>query len=420
MSTTTPATGLGATTRGTSAGPDSGPDPGTTAGSAVTTAGSDAGPDDAAAVSAPAADVRAAARPGDLLEPVGPSTAEVADRVFAASLGAQELAAVHAGDRLGWYRALDRHGPCTADELAALTATHPRYVREWLEHQAACGYLVVDGGAFALTPGAAAVLADPDSPDHLAPLGRMHAASVRVSDELHAAYRSGGGVPWERLGADAREAQAALNRPFFLDGLAAALGDALPGLDARLRAGGRVLDVGCGEGWSSIGLALAHEDAEVTGVDLDEASVAAARRHAAARGVEDRVRFVAADASSLGPRAGRGFDLALAFECVHDLADPVGVLGALRALVAADGWVVVADERVAEEFAAPAGPLERWYYGFSLGVCLPDGMSHRPSAGTGTVMRPATLAGYARAAGYAAVEVLPVEHDLFRFYRLRV
>ncbi|WP_158371981.1 class I SAM-dependent methyltransferase [Cellulosimicrobium cellulans] len=360
------------------------------------------------------------ARPGDLLEPAGPGTAEVAGRVFAASLGAQELAAVHAGDRLGWYRALAQHGPCTADELAGRTATHPRYAREWLEHQAAAGYVVPVGGAFVLTPGAAEVLADPDSPDYLAPLGRMHAASVRVSDDLHAAYRSGGGVPWERLGADAREAQAALNRPFFLHGLARLVADALPDLDARLRAGARVVDVGCGEGWSSIGLALAYEDAEITGVDLDPASVAAARRHAAARGVEDRVRFVAADAASLGPSgAAGGYDVGTAFECVHDLADPVAVLASLRSLVADDGWVLVADERVAEEFTAPAGPLDRWYYGFSLGVCLPDGLSHPGGVGTGTVMRPATLAGYARGAGFSATEVLPVEHDLFRFYRLR-
>lgn len=369
-----------------------------------------------AAASVPAAP----ARPGDLLEPAGPGTADVADRVFAASLGAQELAAVHAGDRLGWYRALAQHGPCTADELARLTATHPRYAREWLEHQAAAGYAVPVGGAFALTPGAAEVLADPDSPDHLAPLGRMHAASVRVSDDLHAAYRSGGGVPWERLGADAREAQAALNRPFFLHGLPRLVADALPDLDARLRAGARVVDVGCGEGWSSIGLALAYEDAEITGVDLDPASVAAARRHAAARGVEDRVRFVAADAASLGRSgAAGGYDVGTAFECVHDLADPVAVLASVRSLVAADGWVLVADERVAEEFTAPAGPLDRWYYGFSLGVCLPDGLSHPGGVGTGTVMRPATLAGYARGAGFSSTEVLPVQHDLFRFYRLR-
>ncbi|MET0434508.1 MAG: methyltransferase domain-containing protein [Cellulomonas sp.] len=363
----------------------------------------------------------AAGRPGDLLAPVGPSPAEVADRVFAASLGAQELAAVHAGDRLGWYRALARSGPCTPDELAARTASHPRYVREWLEHQAAAGFAVpAAGGAFALTPGAAAVLADADSPSYLAPLARMHAASVRVSDELHAAYRAGGGVAWERLGADAREAQAALNRPFLLHGLAGVVAERLPDLDVRLRGGARVVDVGCGEGWSSIGLALAYEDVEVTGVDLDPASVAAARRHAAARGVEDRVRFVAADAATLARRgAGGGYDVGLAFECVHDLSDPVAVLAAVRTLVADDGWVLVADERVAEEFTAPAGPLDRWYYGFSLGVCLPDGLSHPGGVGTGTVMRPATLAGYARSAGFAATEVLPVEHDLFRFYRLR-
>jgi 2-polyprenyl-3-methyl-5-hydroxy-6-metoxy-1,4-benzoquinol methylase len=358
-------------------------------------------------------------RPTDLFEPVGPTTAEVADRLLAASLGAQEIAAVHAGDRLGWYRALAQHGPCTADRLAALTGTHPRYVREWLEHQASAGYLTVADGGFALTPGAAEVLADPDSLAYLAPLGRLQAASGRVVDDLHAAYRSGGGVSWERMGADAREGQAAMNRPFFLRGLAPLVGAALPDLDARLRAGARVADVGCGEGWSSVGLALAYPAATVTGIDLDEPSVAAARRHAAGSGVADRVRFVAADAAAVA-QDGAVFDVVTAFECVHDLADPVGVLAAARGLLAPGGWVLVADERVAETFGAPAGPMDRWFYGFSLGMCLPDGLSHDPSAGTGTVLRPATLERYARAAGFSALEVLPVEHDLFRFYRLHV
>lgn len=358
-------------------------------------------------------------RATDLFEPVGPNAAEVADRLLAASLGAQEIAAVHAGDRLGWYRALAQHGPCTPDALAALTGTAPRYVREWLEHQAAAGYVTVTGGDFALTPGAAEVLTDADSAAYLAPLGRFHAASGRVVDDLHAAYRSGGGVSWARMGADAREAQAAMNRPFFLHGLAPLLAASVPGLDARLRAGARVADVGCGEGWSSVGLARAYPAVTVTGIDPDAPSTAAARRHAAEAGVEDRARFVTADAATVARGAdGRGFDVVTAFECVHDLADPVGVLRAARALLAPDGWVLVADERVAETFTAPAGPVDRWYYGFSLAVCLPDGLSRDPSAGTGTVMRPATLERYARAAGFSALEVLPVEHDLFRFYRL--
>lgn len=358
-------------------------------------------------------------RPTDLFEPVGATTAEVADRLLAASLGAQEIAAVHAGDRLGWYRALAEHGPCTPDRLAALTGTHPRYVREWLEHQGSAGYVTVADGVFALTPGAAEVLADPDSQAYLAPLGRLQAASGRVVDDLHAAYRSGGGVGWDRMGADAREGQAAMNRPFFLHGLAALLADALPALDARLRAGARVADVGCGEGWSTIGLALAYPAATLTGIDPDAPSTAAAGRHAAGAGVQDRVRFVTGDAAALADD-GRAFDVVTAFECVHDLADPVGVLAAARRLLAPDGWVLVADERVADAFTAPAGPMDRWFYGFSLGVCLPDGLSHDPSAGTGTVLRPATLERYARAAGFSALEVLPVEHDLFRFYRLHV
>ncbi|VTR78932.1 class I SAM-dependent methyltransferase [Cellulomonas hominis] len=359
------------------------------------------------------------AGPSDLFQPVGGTTEEVAARVMAASLGAQELAAVHAGERLGWYRALARHGPCRAEELAALTATHGRYVREWLEHQAAAGYVTVDGDAFALTPGAAEVLTDVDSAAYLAPLGRMQAASGRVVDDLHAAYRSGGGVSWERLGADAREAQAALNRPFFLHGLAGLVAEALPELDGRLRAGARVADIGCGEGWSSVGLALAHEEVEVTGIDVDAPSVEAARRHAAALGVEDRVRFVASDAAAV-EAGGERYDLVTAFECVHDMGDPVAVLRAARGLAAPDGWVLVVDERVEPEFTAPAGPLDRWFYGFSLGVCLPDGLSHTGGVGTGTVMRPATLEGYARAAGFSALEVLPVRHDLFRFYRLHL
>jgi ubiquinone/menaquinone biosynthesis C-methylase UbiE len=185
----------------------------------------------------------------------------------------------------------------------------------------------------------------------------------------------------------------------------------------RLRSGARLADIGCGEGWSSVGLALAYGDLEVVGIDLDAPSVAAARRHATVLGVEDRVRFVASDAAAV---RDTGFDVVTAFECVHDMADPVAVLAAARSLVAPDGWVVVADERVAEEFTAPAGPMDRWFYGFSLTVCLPDGLSHEPSVGTGTVMRPATLERYARAAGFSGVQVLPVEHDLFRFYRLLV
>ena len=348
----------------------------------------------------------------DLFEPVGRAADDVANRLLAATLGAQELFAVYAGDRLGWYACL-AEGGATSAELAERTGTDERYAREWLEQQAVAGYVTVDGDRrFALTDGAREVLTDADSPSFLAPLARMQAASGRVVDDILDAYRTGGGVSWAQMGDDARTAQAALNRPFFLGALVDDVIPSIPTLHALLRRGGRLADVGCGEGWSSIALAQAYPETSVVGMDIDAPSIEAARRHAA--GVD--VSFVLADGA-----AGHGtFDAVTFFECVHDMPDPVAVLAAARAMVRDDGYVLVADERTLEEFTAPAGPVERLFYGWSLSVCLPDGRSSTPSVATGTVMRPATLERYARAAGFAGIEVLPVEHDMLRFYRLLI
>ncbi|MDM8086011.1 class I SAM-dependent methyltransferase [Cellulomonas cellasea] len=379
----------------------------------------------------------APALPGDLLASLGAGAGDVADRVLAALLGSQELHALYAGDRLGWYRSLAEHGASTAEELARRTGTDARYTREWLEHQAAVGYLTVeatpvaapgaepaaeaDARRFALTPGAQEVLTDMASLAYLAPFGRLAAASWRVIDETVEAYRTGTGVSWARLGADAREAQAALNRPFFLRQLAQEVVPQLPALAALLADGARVADIGCGEGWSSIAFALGFPTARVDGIDLDGPSVAAAHGHARQAGVGDRVRFVEADAAGYadaGPGHAGAYDVVTAFECVHDLRDPVGVLRGMRALADPQGYVLVVDERTEPAFSAPAGVAERLFYGYSLTVCLPDALAEAPSAGTGTVMRPDVLAGYAHAAGFDDVEVLGVEHDTFRFYRL--
>ena len=145
-------------------------------------------------------------------------------------------------------------------------------------------------------------------------------------------------MSWAEHGADAREGQAAANRPLFLGPLGREYLPSIPDVDAALRAGGRVADVGCGLGWSSIGIALAYPDATVDGYDVDAPSVAAARRNAREAGVDDRVRFHAVDAADRRPR--QAYDAVFAFECVHDLPDPVGVLAAMRRLAgdAAPSW----------------------------------------------------------------------------------
>ena len=350
-----------------------------------------------------------------------PTVDEFAARLLAAVLGAQEVQAAYLGNRLGWYQALAEHGPLTSVDLAARTGTAERYAREWLEHQAVCGYLTVDDATASATercyrlPAAQAeVLTDPDSLAYVAPLARFVAGVGRHLDRIAEAYRTGGGVSWAELGEDPREAQAAANRPLFLHVLAQELLPQVPDLHATLQRGARVADVGCGAGWSSIGLARAYPGITVDGFDVDPPSVELARRNAEKAGVADRVRFSVADAASLDGR----YDAAFAFECVHDLPDPVGVLGAMRRLAGDDGIVVVMDERVGEVFAAPGDEVERLMYGYSITCCLPDGMAHEGSVGTGTVMRPSTLAGYAEEAGFGRVDVLPLANDFFRFYRL--
>ena len=359
----------------------------------------------------------------------GPTADAFAERLFGSALGAIDVLSAYLGDRLGWYRSLADHGPATARELAERTSCDQRYAREWLEQQAVSGILTVEGAdgpelerRYTLPPGPAEVLTDRASLNYLAPVARMFAAPSIQLPALLAAYRQGGGVSWDQLGDDARESQADMNRPWYEQKLAAAL-SAVPDLHQRLaRPGARILDVGCGAGWSTIALARAYPDAVLHGVDIDEPSMAAARANATDAGVGDRVTFRAADAAGLGAGASSGatYDVAFAFECVHDMAQPVSVLRAIRSELAPDGVLVVMDEAVAEEFTAPGDEIERLMYGFSLFVCLPDGRSSEPSEATGTVMRRSTLEGYARRAGFAGAEVLDTgDFGLWRFYALR-
>jgi SAM-dependent methyltransferase len=353
----------------------------------------------------------------------GHSTDALVERIFDAVLGTMDVQAAYLGDRLGYYRALAKADGLTPAELAERTGTAERYAREWLEQQAVTGFVTVLGDAddpsqrrFALPAEHVEPLTDVLSPNYALPFARIVAGLGKQLDALVEAYRSGGGVSWAEHGTDAREAQAAANRPLFLGALGREHLPSIPEVDAALRRGGRVADVGCGFGWSSIGIALAYPEATVDGYDLDGPSIEDARRNAAEYGVADRVRFHVADAAQVAGE--RSYDLVTAFECVHDLPDPVGVLAAMRRLAGEAGTVLVMDERVAETFTAPGDQVERLMYGYSLMCCLPDGMAQQPSAATGTVMRPSALESYAADAGFARFEVLDIPDEFFRFYRL--
>jgi SAM-dependent methyltransferase len=348
---------------------------------------------------------------------------ELADRIFGATLATMDVLSIHLGDRLGYYRVL-KEGPATADELARRTGTDARYAREWLEQQAVTGILdlVEDPGdaatrRFALPEGHAEVLTSETSFLFLSPLPRMLAAAAAQLPALVEAYRTGGGIPWERFGTDMRESQAEVNRPALQRLLGPEYLRQVPDVYERLSSGpSRVADLGCGAGWSSIGIAETFPGAVVVGYDVDPPTVELARRNASAAGVADRVSFELVDATD--PSLSGDHDLVLAIECVHDLPRPVEFLATMGRLAAGDGALIVGDMNVAERFTAPGDDVERLMYGYSILICLPDARSHPDSAATGTAMRPETFARYATEAGFREVEVLPIETDFWRFYRL--
>jgi SAM-dependent methyltransferase len=345
-------------------------------------------------------------------------TDALVERLFDATLGALELFSVYLGVELGLYRALERHGTMTPNELADRAAIAPRYAREWLEQQAVAGLLEVDDGdtlRCRLAPDHARVLAHPDDAAHVAPFAHMLAGIGGVLPQVAHAYRTGGGVPYSTYGAAFRHGQGHINRPAFTHELPTDWLDALPDIRARLRDhGGRVADIGCGQGFSAIAIATEFPNASVDGIDLDPASIADATRHAAEAGLGGRVRFLHADAAELaGP-----YDLILILEALHDMARPGDALRAAHAALAPDGAVLVVDEKVAERFTAPGDEVERMMYGWSVTHCLPTQLAEGPSAALGTVMRSHTVRELAAEAGYARVDVLPVDNDFFRLYRL--
>jgi len=349
----------------------------------------------------------------------------LASRLFQSMIRSFELASVWLGLRLHLYEALRDQGPATVAELSERAGVDPRYAREWLEQQAVAGLLDVEDAAadagtrrYRLPDAHAEVLLDADHPAHAGATAYWIGSLAEVLQRVPGIYRSGEGLPYPEYGADCRLAIANFNRPMFVNDLAGWFAT-VPAVQARLEADeARVLDVGCGTGWSSISLARAFPSVRVDGIDADEASVAEARRLAAEAGVGDRVRFRVIDAAELGAAGEGGYGAAFIFEALHDMARPVEALAAVRALLADDGVVIVADEKVADTFTAPGDEVERLNFGFSWWHCLPASRVETPSAAAGTALRSATVREWSDQAGFASLRVLPVDHLFWRFYQL--
>jgi SAM-dependent methyltransferase len=278
------------------------------------------------------------------------------------------------GDKLGLYRALAGAGPLTPAELADRTGCAERYVREWLNAQAAGGYVEyeADSGRYVLPPEQAVALTDEESPAYLPGFFQIALGSVHDSPRIAQAVRTGEGVGWHDHVHDVHEGCERFFRPGYNANLVPSWLPALDGVVEKLQRGARVADVGCGHGASTIVMAKAFPSSTFVGTDYHAGSIETARGRAREAGVADRVTFEIAPASSY---AGEGYDLVTMFDCLHDMGDPVGAARHVRHSLAPDGtWMIVepfAGDRVEENL----NPVGRAYYSFSTLLCTPASLS---------------------------------------------
>ncbi|MCA1845112.1 MAG: class I SAM-dependent methyltransferase [Actinobacteria bacterium] len=305
---------------------------------------------------------------------------------------------IHIGDKLGLYKAMAGAGPLTPGELAARTATAEPYIREWLNNQAAGGYVSYDPatGRYELPPEQAACLADEDSPAFVA--GGFECVASNFVDEprITEAFRTGAGVGWHEHDARVFRGTERLYRPGYRANL---VGSWLPALDDvmdKLADGATVADVGCGHGASTIIMAQAFPASRFVGFDYHDASIAVARKAAAEAGVAERVSFEVAGAKDYPGT----FDLVCLFDCLHDLGDPVGAARHIRTSLAPDGTVLLVEPHAGDRPEENFHPLGRAFYGFSTLVCTPASLAQEVGLALGSCAGEARLRAIFDEAGY--------------------
>jgi SAM-dependent methyltransferase len=303
------------------------------------------------------------------------------------------------GGELGLWKALEGAGPLSGAEIAARSGITERYVREWASAQAASGHLDYDPEAdtFELPPEQAAAFADEDSPVYL--LGGYHVISAAYQDrpKLTERFRSGDGFGWHEHDPEQFIGTEQFFRPGYRAHIVAEWIPALDAVEAKLRRGGKVADVGCGHGVSTALIAHAYPHSTVHGFDYHDASIERARRIAAAEGVADNTQFAVASAKDF---PGDGYDLVCFFDCLHDMGDPVGALRHTRRALADDGSVMLVEPYANDSLAENLNPVGRIYYAASTLMCIPSSLDQEVGLGLGAQAGEQRLREVAEEAGF--------------------
>ena len=283
------------------------------------------------------------------------------------------------GLRTGLWSSLAGAGPVTPHEAATRAGLAEPYVREWLKGQAAAGFVRYDPAddTFDLADEVALLFADPDSPAHIGGFIEVGLAFNTDWELVAKDFATGRGVGWHEHSPQYWEGLDALARPVIGQYLTSTWVPALDGVDAKLRAGGRVADIGCGFGHPSIVIAEAYPHAIVHGYDYHDEAIVRAGAAAAERGLDDRMHFEVADASRF---TGSGFDLVLFIDSLHDLGDPVGALRHARAALAPGGTVFLVEPAGGDRLEDNFHPLGILSYTASVLACTPNSRLKRRSA----------------------------------------
>jgi 2-polyprenyl-3-methyl-5-hydroxy-6-metoxy-1,4-benzoquinol methylase len=302
------------------------------------------------------------------------------------------------GDKLGLYRALAGTGGLSPAELADRTGAAERYVREWLNAQAAGGYVAYDpdSGRYSLPPEQAVALTEPDSPAYLPGFFQIALGSVIDSPKIVEKARSGDGLGWHEHVHDVHEGCERFFRPGYNANLISEWLPALDGVLDKLERGARVADVGCGHGASTILMAQAFPNSTFVGSDYHDGSIETARHRAREAGVADRVHFHVEPASAY---SGTEYDLVTMFDCLHDMGDPVGAARHVRGTLKPDGTWMIVEPNAGDRVEDNLNPIGRAYYGFSTLLCTPASLSQEVGLALGAQAGEARIKDVVEAGG---------------------
>jgi 2-polyprenyl-3-methyl-5-hydroxy-6-metoxy-1,4-benzoquinol methylase len=279
-------------------------------------------------------------------------------------------ALIRIGDKLGLYKALAAGGPQTSAELAKKTGTAERYVREWLSAQAAGGYVTYDPGAgkFYLSEEQAFAMADESSPVFLPGAFQVALAAVKAEELLTERFKTGKGLGWHEHHHELFEGTERFFRPGYAANLVATWIPSLEGVDQKLKSGGRVADIGCGLGASTILMAKSYPKSEFVGFDYHDKSIESAKQRAKDAGVSDRIRFEVAKAKDY---PGKDYDFVTFFDCLHDMGDPAGASAHVRSTLKKDGTWMIVEPNAGDKLEDNLNPIGRAFYGASTLLCTP-------------------------------------------------